>query len=243
MKHQRIALTFLIAVLGTTAFAEDALLLPITPSSIHGAFGTRWQTVLFAWNGSQDAAVLDCPPEACRNVPAQTQAMFQASGGGNAAFVRLPDGSAHVQLALRTFLTTADGSRTAFELPVVSRSRFRADAIRILGVPIGNGYRQSLRIYDADGRDGAQVRLQIYTAMTDPIVDGIVTLHVNSNQAADGTVRPAYAEIHNLLATWPMLEQDEIATIVITSLDRQTRIWAFATSTHNETQQINNFVP
>lgn len=242
MKTNRIALALLLLGLGTTAFAEDAVLLPITPSSINGAFDTRWQTVLFVWNGSQSQAVLDCPPEACRNVPPETEAMFQANGSGNAAFVNVPNGSDHVQLALRTFVTTADGSRTVFELPIASRSKFRSDQIRILGVPIGNDYRQSLRIYDADGRDGARVRLQIFTAMSDPAVDGVITLHTNG-AAADGRVRPAYAEIHNLLARFPMLEFSEVATIVLTPEDDDTRIWAFATSTHNATQQINNFVP
>ena len=241
MNTHRIVLALLLLVLGTTAFAEDVVLLPITPSSINGAFDTRWQTVLFVWNGAQSSAVLDCPPEACRNVPPQTEAMFQANGSGNSAFVHVPDGSDHVQLALRTFVTTADGTRPVFEIPTVSRSKFRSDSIRILGVPIGNGYRQSLRIYDADGRDGARVRLQIFTAMSDPAVDGVLTLH--TTPSADGRTRPASAEIHNILATWPMLEFAEVATIVLTPEDADTRIWAFATSTHNGTQQINNFVP
>lgn len=242
MRTHRIAFALLLVVLGATAFAEDAVLIPITPSSIHGAFDTRWQTVLFVWNGSQSSAVLDCPPEACRNVPPETEAMFQANGSGNAAFVRVPDGSEHVQMALRTFVTTADGSRTVLELPIVARSRFR-DQIRILGVPIGNGYRQSLRIYDAEGHDGMEVRLQIFTAMSDPAVDGIVTLHTSASASTDGRIRPAFAEIHNLLATFPMLEFAEVATIVVTPVDGTTPIWAFATSTNNVTQQNNNFVP
>lgn len=243
MKTHRIALALLLLVLSATAFADDAIFLPITPSSINGAFGTRWQTVLFVWNGSQSQAVLDCPPEACRNVPPETEAMFQANGSGNAAFVNVPDGSNQVQMGLRTFVTTVDGGRTVFELPIVSKARFRSDHVRILGVPIGNGYRQSLRIYDADGHDGTQVRLQIFTAGTDPAVDGIVTLHTSTNHAEDGRVRPAYAEIHNLQGTFPMLEFSEVGTIVITPLDTNSRIWAFATSTNNATQQINNFVP
>jgi len=243
MKTHRIALALLLLVLAGTAIAEDAVLVPITPSSINGAFGTRWQTVLFVWNGSQSAAVLDCPPEACRNVPPQTEAMFQANGSGTPAFINVPDGSDQVQMALRTFLTTSDGSRTVLELPLVSRSRFRSDQIRILGVPIGNGYRQSLRIYDADGHDGVQVHLQIFTAMSDPAIDGIVTLHANALQPSDDRIRPAMAELHDLLALFPALEVAEVATIVITPVQAGTRIWAFATSTNNTTQQNNNFLP
>jgi len=242
MNTHRIALALLLLVLAVAAFGEDAVLVPITPSSINGAFGTRWQTVLFVWNGSQSAAVLDCPPEACRNVPPQTEAMFQANGSGTPAFINVPDGTDHVQMALRTFVTSADGERTVLELPLVSRSRFRSDQIRILGVPLGNGYRQSLRIYDADGRDGAQVRLQIFTAMSDPAVDGIVTLHTSTDRP-DDRVRPAMAELHNLVALFPALEVADVATIVITPVSSDTRVWAFATSTNNATQQNNNFTP
>jgi len=242
MKTHRIAFALVLLVLGATALAEDAVLIPITPSTINGAFGTRWQTVLFVWNPSQSAAVLDCPPEACRDVPPETEAMFQANGSGNAAFVHVPNGSENVQLALRTFLTTADGSRTILELPVVPFSQFR-NQIRILGIPIGNGYRQSLRIYDANGHDGMQVRLQIFTAMSDPAVDGFVTLHTSPTPSDDGRIRPAYAEIHNILATWPMLEFADVATVLITPVDSDQKIWAFVSSTSNVTQQINNFVP
>jgi hypothetical protein len=245
MNTSKSLLALLLLVLATAAFADDAVLLPITPSTINGAFDSRWHTVLFIWNGAPSAAALDCPPEACRAVPPQTEALFQANGSGQPGFVYIPEGSIEtVAMGLRTFASTPDGVNTILEVPVVSTSKFRSDQVRILGVPIGKGYRQSLRIYDAEGRDGTQVRLQIFTGMSDPAVDGIVTLHVTTPQPAEGRIqRPAFAEIHNLLAAFPMLEQADFATIVVRPVDSDSHIWAFATSTNNLTQQNNNFLP
>jgi hypothetical protein len=86
------------------------------------------------------------------------------------------------------------------------------------------------------------VRLQIFSH-GDQFVDTVVTLHQASGETVGSSpARPATFEINNLRDAFPELAKVLVADIVITPETRDAHIWAFVTSTNNDTQQFNHFV-
>src|SRR5258706_12074027 len=130
----RSALLTLFVAAAVPLFADDVLLLPVTPSTINGALGSSWHTALFEWNEGATALTPVCVPEACTAVPGGSGVIVQANSSGRPAFVYVTGSSNDLRLALRTTEFTSGTPAAVMEVPVVSTSAFRGDLIRIQGV-------------------------------------------------------------------------------------------------------------
>jgi hypothetical protein len=234
-----------ILLLATSLFAQsyDKVLLPIQPSTISGAFGTTWHTVLAERSDNDSAVMLKCYAGACTpNIP-QGGVLFQSSGSGDPAFIYVPsDHTASVLLALRTTVTSGSENAT-MEIPIAHASDFMPGVVRLQAIPLDRDFRQTLRIYDLDGVDGTAVRVRIYTTSSDPAVDTVVILHTPAIPSVDGLPgAPAFATINNLTIAFPAIATADIANIDVEPMTTGVSIWAFVTSTNNVTQQFNHFV-
>ena len=129
------------------------------------------------------------------------------------------------------------------DIPLARAADFTAGVFHLQAIPFNRDYRQSLRIFDLDGMDGATVRVRIFTTGNDPVVDTVLVLHRPSSPDVDGRPgAPAFAAVHNLAQTFPAIGNADLATIDIEPLTPGMQIWAFVTSTNNLTQQFNHFV-
>jgi hypothetical protein len=243
MNIVRRALPVLLVAASLSAQTYDKILLPIQPSTLNGAFNSSWHTLL-AEQSDDDATVqLKCNVPVCVPIAPHGSVIVQSNASADPAFIYVPSAqSAHVHFALRTVVIN-DTARPMMDIPLARAADFTASVLHLQAIPFNRDYRQSLRIFDLDGLDGATVRVRIFTTSTDPVVDTVLVLHRPSSPDVDGRPgAPAYAAVHNLAQTFPAIGNADLAAIDIEPLTPGMQIWAFVTSTNNVTQQFNHFV-
>lgn len=171
------------------------MLLPVAPSSVEGANGARWLTELTVANTGLDPVELYCfEGETCQPIAPLSVHRVEAPPDTRAqpALVYVPETmSRRVSTALRSRNSTPNSDERDFvsEIPVVREEEFRSSGIDLTAVPIEANYRHMLRIYDANAREGATVRVRIYgmsngRIATDALVDRRVTLNTSRGTAA-----------------------------------------------------------
>lgn len=151
----------------------------------------------------------------------------------------------HYNLRIRDVSRSAEGAGT--EVPVVRESGLR-DKVVLLNIPSEGRFRTALRIFDVLGRDGVQVRMQIFRegAPDGAYVDRIVTLSQPIRDIVFDPFPsfPAYAYVPN-----PVLEVPIAAPIAgefrieLTPLAPLEKFWAFVSITNNDTQQVTLVTP
>lgn len=137
------------------------------------------------------------------------------------------------------------------ELPIVRDSDFGTGTIHLLDVPTSDRFRQTLRIYDDRGVDGA-VHVRVFglkdrNAAAEELItefDAPLTTPPFNEQGPFGSpLHPAYAQIH-LWTLSSQLSTFETAHIAIDSLpDDLAKHWAFVTVTNNDTQHVTTVTP
>lgn len=244
--------TFLLSiVLAFSAVApaiaqSDAVLLPVSPSRVFGANGSLWHTYLIAFNASSQPVDLDCRIDVCVDLEPASGYVFRANARHDPSFIHLsPADSASVRFALRTRAIRADGTTVTMEVPTARASDFRAGTTRIMGVPAEEGFRLSLRVY---GLEQTAVRVRIAPADRNSTVAPVEELFPmqppSGDTLASGLPGPAWLELHDLLGRWPQFaDPDLILMVSLESVGADVPLWAFATSTNNETMQFNHFTP
>ena len=94
---------------------------------------------------------------------------FAYAGGGvpnpnTGAFIYIgAPGKDQVFLNMRVFDRSRADSIWGTALPVVTERDVHATAFHLLNVPLSDSFRTSLRIYDFDGQDAAQIRLRVFS--------------------------------------------------------------------------------
>lgn len=240
------------------ADAWQRILLPLIDAEAPGANGALWRTdVSMLILGEETPEIhptacevfLECFPY---NPPLRRQFDALQSGfnvssgaGGQFIYVRAEDAS-RVRFNSRVYDSSRFQNTAGSEVPVVREPLFHTDSISLLNIPISSQYRHTLRIYDADARNGARVAIRIYAADDDqPRVAVTRTLFVPDNNFSTTSallpVRPAYAQLDPMDL---LTELDfRVMRIEVEPLDAGSRIWAFASITNNETNHVTVITP
>jgi hypothetical protein len=227
-----------------------------------GAFGAQWQTTIVAHNRSDHPigfarpvfmgtpmcpAICGCGPRG--DLQARETNEVCVEGLQHPAGVLVypwKDRADSVSYSLRITDTSRTAESLGTEIPVVRERDFRIhdDKIVLPDVPFDDRYRVALRIYDADSRDGAELRLRIVSG-TSTVLDTIVTLrHQPELSVGNYQARPAFLFIGDLAAAYPALEAVEgRVQIELSSRTLGLRFWAMASITNNETQQVTTATP
>ena len=237
--------------------AYETVLLPVyLDGRVSGANGSQWQTDLWIRNdGTKPVALApwECPPgHACPAVVPLTRTLGAGESIQNLpAFFRPPtantgrllyiwrDGAENVSLQLRF----ADVSRGALnggtEMPVVREKDLRTKTVTLQNVPFAGPFRVLVRVFDVD-HGAAQFRLNVYAqqAGSGNEVLYTTTLTATTPQTGDFHYEPAYAQfdLSTLLqrpAVWPQAFRIEVEPLTPNS-----RFWAFASITNNDTQLV-----
>jgi len=233
----------LLLAVSLSAQTYEKVLVPIQPSTLNGALNTSWRTILVELSDDDAVVNLKCNVPVCVPIAPHGGVLVEANAAADPAFLYVPSAqAAHVHLAVRA-LVMSGTEHPMMDIPLPRTSDFTTGVFHLQAIPFNRDYRQSLRVFDLDGIDGATVRVRIYTTSTDPVVDTVLVLHRPSASDIEGRPgAPAFAAVHNLAQTFPAIGNADLAMIDIQPLTPGLQIWAFVTSTNNVTQQFNHFV-
>jgi hypothetical protein len=135
---------------------------------------------------------------------------------------------------------------------VPRENAFHASAFTLLDVPVDVGFRQTLRIYDIDGTPReASVRIRVFRldpSRGQPFGEADELLGETTVPlafASDGLVpplHPGYAEVTDLSTLAPLGDAERLRLEIEPSTPGS-KLWAFVTVIHNETQHATVITP
>jgi hypothetical protein len=240
------------------------VLIPVFASEpVPGVNGSSWTTDMFASNGGDAVAtvtgiVWDCFLPEC-NLPAPLDPEVtirtgpQAADGLHGALLYLePASAASVHFGLRFRDLSRQASTWGTELPVPRADEFRQERFSLVDVPVTEGFRQTLRIYELDGtpRD-ASVRARLYqldpdrhipSGDPDTLLGEAVLPLTFTPFGTERPDHPGYAQITDLSTIAPLGDAESVR-LEIEPVTEGLRLWAFVTVIHNETQQATVISP
>ena len=242
----------------------ERILIPLIVSTSSGAFGSIWQTELRAFSDS-DADIrlfpqlyhcpITCDPPPAFGFPLPKRGMQYVrpdvgSGGavqGVLLYTRRGHGDLlHMNLVVRDLSREATSAGT--EVPVVRESELRTGKLHLMNVRLDSRFRHALRIYDADARDDAAVRVRLL----DPIFGQLlwektarftVDRSVSAGPFTELPARPGYIAIGGITDNLPELPNVRELRLEIEPLTAGLRYWAFVSTTNNATQQVTLITP
>jgi len=262
----------MLAIAAAGAYGEDRppqrVLVPVyTADPIPGVNGASWTTDLWISNsGSANATVdgilWDCFLEQCGPASVEPGVTFHTgpeAGGLHGALLYLdPTTSGTVGFSLRFRDLSRQSSTWGTGLPVVREDAFRTSIFSLVDVPVTEGFRQTLRIYELDGTEReASVRVRVFRmdeAHTQPYDDpdsslgeSVIPLHfaaptppVTPGEAT--LLHPGYAEVTDLASLAPLGDAERVR-LEIEPVTAGLKLWAFVTVIHNESQHATVVTP
>jgi IPT/TIG domain-containing protein len=230
-----------------TGQAEDEfeiILLPVFSPPIQGAQGSQFHTIARAVTKSDSTRVqlygidLSCthpaPPgmDVFTLVGKDLTYQLPICSPGPARLLYVPKGqAADLSMNVRVLDVTRQATSHGTEIPVVRAERMTSSRIVLIGVPISNRLRSTLRIY------ALRPAVVFVTTVGAPQA---VPLQPGRNE-----FEPAYAQF----TSFPIpIDRPDAGTINVTieqpnGIIAGPPMWAFITVTNNETQQITTISP
>ena len=225
----------------------DRLLVPIVANFVPGAFGSIWLSELVGRNDNDHDIFVSQFLHSNAFIPPKTTFQPSIYTNNGAAFV-YHDHAAYdaywprpLAFSLRVRDVTRQADSWGTEVPLVrSEDAFIGRPVDLMNIPFEPETRITLRIYDLDGPTGGEVPVYIRSNDSDallgstvaafdsgsyenmPLVPGLITLNVN---ALTGTAIAQRVRIQ------------------VGEQGQQKRLWAMASVTDNETQQVTIITP
>jgi hypothetical protein len=234
-----------------TSFAQsnfEQYLIPSIATDVPGAFGSIWRSDFAFFNaGAAQHTVLGpfCDPAApgCGKTPIALDAgvgtipplisQFPQTDGG---FLYVSKPAAEVISSFRVRDLSRQAQTWGTEVPIVSVNSFR-QRIDLVNIPTDSRFRLTLRIYSANPAL-ARVHIISFPGQTElSVQDVVLAAPPTLGQALN--LSPAYARI----TLPPISGADQIRLEVEQVLPGGAPIWAFATVTNNDTQQVTAVTP
>ena len=233
-----------------------------------GALGSMWGTSISIYN-SGDVAVDSAQPifasdprSACPAVcgcgvsdavePKRTSLICVEGFQDPAGLIYYPRKSLADQLAFgsRVFDLSRSSQNRGTEIPVVRERDFRTDHIILVDVPLDPLHRVTLRVYDPDQHDRAQVRMSILDPLSTAVIgERTITLSypIQTIFPDPFPIRPAFASVGDLQAIVRAMIPASISLdhfhVRLTPVTPGIRIWGFASITNNDTQMVTTVTP
>ena len=261
MNKIALLLSFCILVLPLRGGEVDVerVLVPVrTFSPVPGAHGSLWNSSLLVRSNSSETIMLHGlvrnfgPP----SVAVPPMATLVAEPGGRdyqpGAILRVErDHAKDLSFSLRVQDISRQAQTWGTEIPVVRETELDGRPLVLLGVPMADRFRTTLRIYDIASQQEAIVRLRIYGirptdievshAIPDELLREInVSLAAPAPGNAEST--PGYAEIPDLASLLPAHDYDLLA-LEVTRITPGILPWAFVAVVNNETQHLTLLTP
>lgn len=240
----------LLAMLPVGAFADEPqvtlqrYLLPIVVRQEIGAFGSRWSSFTFAY--SEQGAIIrylqecpiSCAPDSTLEPRKVVQlALVPAMAGWPGRIVFAPVGT-HFQLTVTDTQVNARSAGTA--IPVIAESDLSSVGLQILAVPLREGFRSMLRVYDLAGNSTVTAKFFDVTSGALLLSTSLALINPESYEPWRAFT-PGYAQLPFSWSTLELTGRNTVR-IEITPADG-TRVWGFVSVTQNETQQFTAYLP
>lgn len=228
----------------------DKVLLPVTPGSVEGAFGSRWVTSLtIGVHGSTSTEIGFRAPGPCQltcatipifSLPGGTTTEFSGTSAGDSGrgiFLYL-EPSVRSDVTLRVRDTSRSAESFGVSIPVVERSDLYGSAFGLVGIPNDDRFRSTLRVYDFSPEEPGRVEIRLYRTGSPPEKDHLVrsTTHLLSG-SPEHLLYPGFHQ-----ETLPPSDGTGYR-IEIQPLDQSTDYWAFVSVTNNATQEVTLILP
>jgi hypothetical protein len=239
------------ATVSSTAQAAaplERILIPLTGGDAPGQNGSLWRVETTALIASDSQ--LDLGPVACGDMPICLPVTYPLrrpfrlpngfNGGdspyGEFIFVRAADeGKVHVNS--RVYDVSRETETAGAEIPIVHERQFSAGTLSIVGIPVAAQYRHTLRVYDLDGRDGAEVTVRLFA--NEELTPRVSVVRALTAPESEHGVYPAYLQLDPgqlmSLAGLTSLHVD------IEPVTPGLRLWSFVSVTNNDTHHVTTF--
>lgn len=236
----------------------ERVLLPVwVPGVLVGA-GSAWRSSFFAYNDSDEEVefipniwfIDPLPPRSVLPPRVTTMPRMLCEPPMSANIFRaIPSRVVFVEREKVTSVAmnlTVTGPAGELDVPVVREHEFRQGRIQLLNVPFEPNQRLTVRVYDPDAQPGARAIVRLYSHNSTPLLQEVVVdFRTLSPEFCFTNVPsyPNYAEINRRGESVAQLPQFQRLRIEIEPLTPGLRIWAMATVTDNETQNVRLIAP
>lgn len=155
-----------------------------------------------------------------------------------------------VSLVLRARDLSRASSTYGTAMPVVPEEEFTNGTVSLNDIPVDTNFRSTLRVYSLDSSRATTVRLTLYGVTIDPVEPhadtslGTVELRLrdlSTSLPANTVAIPGFLEVVNVDEIMPSSFRQ--LRIDVQPVDGASRIWAFVTVTHNDTQHVTVIAP
>lgn len=227
--------------------AFERVLLPLLTPPVHGAFGSEFHTALRLSNRNEHTkvAIFGVQP-ACNTIsgciqfdplerpyvlnPFTAPRDFQLDGTPGRFLYIDKKHASKVFANLRVFDVTRSAENFGTEIPVVRDAEMIRGPIRLLGIPLDDRFRRTLRIYMTESSSvtllvGDEEHLLVPTQPANPFEPAYIEF--TDFPAGTGTVD---VEIH-------------LPQLLINPPPPYPPVWAFVSVTNNDTQLITTITP
>ena len=263
MKNTILLILASVIVFGPSVHASDVngngreeILVPLafSPSqTMNGAYGTVWTGEVWVENSSSRRILLAEAP-IC-NVGCATFLNGAYSGlvpiqmgrpELGMIFIPPADIADQLTFSARIYETTRLGQPRGVDIPVVREHEFFRKPATFLGVPVRDGVRVTLRVYDPRvwdfGRNpfGPPVTFGVSVFDEDAKLIGTTVMAARVQDIGDGfgTSRPASDILGDLTTIFPAIAAHNRVKIVVTPEKPDTEFWALVSVTDNESQTV-----
>jgi hypothetical protein len=226
----------------------ERILIPLTGGDAPGQGGSLWRVETTALIASDTQ--LDLGPVACGDMPIclpityPLRRPFSPANGftngdlpyGEFVFVRAADqGKVHINS--RVYDVSRQTETAGAEIPIVHERQFTAGTMSIVGIPVATQYRHTLRVYDLEGRNNAEVTVRLFA--NDETTPRVSVVRALSAPESEHGVYPAYLQLDpgqlTSLAGLTSLRVD------IEPVSPDLRLWSFVSVTNNDTHHVTTF--
>jgi len=232
----------------------ERILIPIYGAqAMPGAFGSLWTSEFIVRNnGDSYIEILQRLSGLCGTCPLppaqpRTTLAYLANvpnpGGGIFLYVPI-SGMANISFNARVQDVSRQALTWGTEIPIVHEREAVTGTLQLLNIPADDRFRQTLRIYDFDGRDGAQVIVRVFPNDSSTLLtQSVITLKQGSIDDSPSPGWPAMAQLAFADIAGASLVNGTRLRLEIMPITPSLRIWAFVSVTNNETQHVTTITP
>jgi Domain of unknown function DUF11 len=164
------------------------------------------------------------------------------NNNGSIIYVRESEAS-KLRLNSRVYDVSRSEETAGAEIPIVREEELTVSSMSIVGIPIAPHYRHTLRVYDVDAREGAEVEVRLFAnGETTPRSSTVHTLAVPpyaSPTPPEHPFIPGYLQ----LELGQLLPLAGISTlrVDVEPVTGGSHLWSFVSVTNNDTHHVTTF--
>lgn len=257
LRYGAVAFLFIAAVSSAEGAEGTRFLVPLNLGTTPGLFQSSWaRQMVIANSGNQDVTFVgladpSCPiPEGCLIEPivvAHGTALvdnFRVCAEPGGRVLQAPSASANdLSFTLRTRDLSRESATWGSSVPVVREDRFFGSTFSLADLPLDTQFRITVRIYDVDPDTPPSVRVRAY--LLAPFLGRADTLIGELTQPVFKTSTASGCAAVSEMFLWmeKSLPSSGRIRIEIQPLDGRREYWAFASVTHNDSQQVTVITP